>query len=640
MFNLYISGGELDINSGQSIDLKWIPLRFQDDLTDQYTTDFELPRNMKNTRLLQASGLLDSSNRFSIRLEPATLAINSEIYNVYMQVVSIDDDKITVCVFDKTIPSDVLNKRLIEFVKDDNSTIFPWKENSWQLYPNVYKKYMFSTYGFDFTCGHYHLSKPVNYILDGVTFASGYTLPNTDSQLWATATGKNVCPQNTHQVLEVNFTDGEWGLIRGGQHIVNDVGWSWQSGETSITFNRRCNVKMKTWVSWSQSVLDTQDKFLLVTFDSSAPQTPTQADIIMFDTTSHYNEIEYQEYTVAHNYIGADTTLTFRVQGANTFRFISCVVDMEITDYDIMEDDYGIDMEYIYRNPKMRYRNYSSGDELYMEFNGTSYNYNPYYNQTLTQFCPDLSFCQLGYWCNLPDIKLKELIYGLEWLTKKRFVKDKFLYYWVDVDTKYTINGEIKQFDTTNDKLGQKNHLVFAGEQENDENVVSTINNVWLEADAKLHESPFAYSSKRFGNWATYEQYSDKKIDEETGEHSSKFDDIDGLAVSRILPTTPNLLLRVTLPYMEFDEVTEATTVKIETFDNIKNADWIYLHGRKFMVQEIDTDVNTGLSEITAIEIWRQNPASSINWPPTVHIDNIYNITDNSASITFTITEE
>lgn len=640
MFNLYVSGGELDINSGQSVDLNWTPLRFQDDLTDQYTTDFELPRNMKNTRILQASGLLDSSNRFSTRLEPATLAINSEIYNVYVQIVSVDNDKISVCVFEKTIPTDVLNKKLLEFVKDDNSTIYPWKENSWQLYPDVYKKYMFSTYGFDFTCGHYHQSRSINYILDGISFASHYDLPLTDDQLWATATEKNVCPQNKHQVLEVNFTDGEWGLIRGGQHIVNDVQWSWTGGETSITFNRRCNVKMKTWVSWSQSVLDTQDKFLLVTLDSAAPQTPTQADIIMFDTTSHYNEIEYKEYTVAHNYIGTDTTLTFRVQGASSFRFISCVVDLEISDYDIMEDDYGIDMEYIYRNPKMRYRNYSSGDELYMEFNGSSYQYTPYMNQTFVQYCPDLSFCHLGYWCNLPSITLKELIFGLEWLTKKRFVKDKFLYYWVDIDTKYVIDGEITEFEMTNDKLGQKNHLLFAGEEENDDNTVTSINNVWLEADANLHESPFAYSSKRYGNWATYEQYSEKKIDEESGEHSSKFDSIDGLAVSKIVPTTRNLLLRVTLPDMDFDEVTEATTVKIETFDNIKNADWVYLHGRKFMVQEIETDINTGLSEITAIEIWKQNPASTIVWPPKVTIDNIFNITDDSASITFTITEE
>lgn len=641
MFNLYIKGGELDITSGQSVDMNWVPLRFQDDLTDQYTTDFEIPRNARNTKLLQACGLLDSENRFSSKLEPATLNINSEIYNVYLQVVSLDPDKISVCVFEKTIPSDILNKKLLEFEKDSTTTIYPWKENSWQLYPDVYKKYVYSKYGFDFKCGHYHQSRPVNYILDGVYFSSGYEIPHTDNKLWATATEKNVCPQNSHQVLEVNFTDGEWGLIRGGQHIVNDVQWNWTSGEASVTFNRACNVSMNMYISWSQPALDAEyNKFMTISLQSAQPLTPAQAKVVIFDTRHHYNDIQQDSWTVANNYIGQDTTLTFRVQGASSFRFISCVFDLEITDYDIVDDDYGVDMEYIYRNPKIRYRNYSSGDELYMEFNGSSYQYTPYLNQTFTLYCPDLSFCHLGYWCNLPAISLKDLLYGLEWLTSKRFKKDKFYYVWDDIDKKYKIDGEITEIETTNDKLGQRNHILFDGENQNDENVATNIDNTWLEADVNVHESPFAYSSKRYGNWAAYEQYSEKKIDEETGEYSSKFDGIDGLAVSKIVPSTPNLLLRVVLPDQGFDEITESTTVTIETNSNVKNADYVYLHGRKFMVQEINTDINTGISTIKAIEIWKKNPASSVVWPPHVTIDNIFNITDESVSITFSITEE
>lgn len=639
MFNLYIGGGELDIINGQNIELNWVPLRFQDDLTDQYTTDFDLPRNRKNVSLLQASGLLDSNNRFSSRIEPALLSLNGELLNVYLQVSSINDDKISVAIFDKVIPADILNKKLPKFNTDSQSTIYPWKYNSWSKYPSVYKKYNNGLYGKFDNC-MFHQSRKINDVLDIVSFSLPNSLPHTDDKLWMLASEKNVCPQNKKQVLEVNFTDGDYGLIRGGQHITNDVEWKWQGGNDTITFNRQCNVKMKVWVSWSQPTLDTQyNKFLIFTF--ARPSTPTQAEIVQFDTIHHYNGIEYCEYTLAHNYISADTTLRFRVDNSSSFRFISCVVDMEITDYNIIEDDYDIDLTYVYRDPKMRYRDYGDSDEKYMTFNGTSQTYHPYSGSTVyTLYCPDLSFCHLGFWCNIPDISLKELLYGLEWLNQKRLVKDKWLYQWVDVDQKYIIDGAITQFDTTNEAVGQKNYILFNGETESDENTVSSIDNYWLEANKDVYQSPFTYSLKRNGNWAYFQQYTEPKDDEDSGEHSAKFDSLDGLPVAKIEPTTPNLLLRVVLPTLGFEEVTESTTVKIETFDNVKNADYVYLDGRKFMVQSIDTDLNTGISTITAIEIWKQNPASEIHWPPVVEITNIENITDTSALLTFTITEQ
>lgn len=640
MFNLFLNGEELDINSGQSVDWKWTPLRFQDDLTDQYTTDFDLPRSRKNVKILKASGVLDSENRFSSKLEKVILMINGVILNAYMQVVSINDDTITVSVYEKYIPTDVLNMRMIDFIQDNKTTIYPWKEDSWTKYPDVYKKYMYGPFR-EFKYANYHQSRPINYILDGISLVSHYELPQTDSQLWATATGKNVCPQNTKQVIEVNFTNGEYGVINGGQHITNDVRWSWNPDSQTIEFNKQCNVSMEIWLSYSRSVIGVgSDDYFEVIVDTATPQTPTQDHITFMPTTQHYNDIVIDSWTVPNNYIVPETTMQFRISSPNAFRFVSAVISMTITDYDIIEDDYSIDMEYVYRNPKLRFRNYGDNTERYMEFNGTTQVYEPYSGHTQYQlYCPDLSFCHLGYWCNLPDITLKELLFGLEWLTKKRFVRDKWEYKWVDIDTKYQIEGEITEMEMSNDSLGQKNHLMFTGEKENDENTVTKIDNFWLESNATLHQSPFAYSSWRMGNLAYFEQYSEKVLDEDTGEHSAKYDEIDGLAVSKIVPSTPNLLLRVVLPDMDFDEVTQATTVTIETFDNVANADWVYLHGRKYMVQEIDTDIETGISTIKAIEIWRKNPAGLVNWPPEVNINEINNITGDSAQITFTITE-
>lgn len=641
MFNLFIDGNELDINGGQSVEWKWTPVRFQDDLTDQYTSDFELPRSRKNVQILQAYGILDTANRFSSKLEKVMLCINGVMLNAYMQVVSIDDDKITVSVYEKFIPTDILNMRMIDFVKDDRSTIYPWKENSWQLYPQVYKKYMYGGFR-DFTCAHYHQSRTLNYILDGIGFAAHYDLPHTDDQLWAVATGKNVCPQNTKQVIEVNFTDGAYGVVNGGQHIANDVSWSWSQDAQSITFNKACNVSMNIWVSYSREVIAVgMDDYFEVITDTATPLTPTQDHMVFLPTTQHYNDIVTSTYTVAHNYIVPESTMQFRVSNPNAFRFVSAVIEMTITDYDIIDgDDYEIEMDYVYRNPRLRFRNYGDNTERYMEFNGTTQTYEPYSGHTQYQlYCPDLSFCHLGYWCNLPDITLKELLYGLQWLTSKRFVRDKWEYKWVDIDKKYTIDGEITDMDMTNDKLYQKNYLLFTAEDEEDKSKVSSIDNFWLESHGAIHQSPFAYSSWRMGTWAYFNQYGEKKIDEESGEHSAKYNGVEGLAVAKILPGTPNLLLRVLLPNQGFNEVTEATTVTIETFDNVANADYVYLHGRKYMVQEIDTDIESGLSTIKAIEIWRTNPPSELTWPPEVTITNITNINGDSATISFEITE-
>lgn len=642
MFNLYINGEELDIKSGQSVEWKWTPVRFQDDLTDQYTTDFDLPRNRKNVRILQASGILDSKNRFSSKLEKVILVINGTVINAYMQVVSINDDTITVSVYEKFIPIDVLNKKMIDFIKDDASTIYPWKEDSWTKYPAVYKRYMYGPFR-DFKYAHYHQSRDLNYIINGISLATGYDLPLTDSQLWATATNKYVCPQNKKQIIEVNFTNGAYGIANGGQHITNDLEFSWQPSADKITFTKQCNVSMNIWVSYSRSVIGVgNDDYFEVIVDTTTPLTPTQSKIVSMPTTQHYNDIVTDTWTVPHNYIVPETTMRFRISSPNAFRFVSAVIEMTITDYDIIDgDDYSIEMDYVYCNPRLRYRNYGDNTERYMYFDGTAQTYEPYAGHTqYTLYCPDLCFCYLGYWCNLPEISLKELLFGLEWLNEKRFIKDKWLYKWVDIDTKYKIEGEITEIEMTNDKLGQKNYILFASEDEEDKSVVTEVDNFWLESTSTLHKSPFAYSSWKYVNWACFDQYSDKEYDETTGECSARFNEIDGLAVSRIVPSTPNLLLRVTLPTMGFDEVTEATTVTIETYDNVANADYVYLDGRKFMVQEIDTDIATGLSTIKAIEIWKTNPDGLVGWPPKVKITSISNINGDSANIAFTITEQ
>jgi hypothetical protein len=70
---------------------------------------------------------------------------------------------------------------------------------------------------------------------------------------------KNVCPQNTRQVIEFacNLSDHEL-LLAGGQHITNDLdGWDGhskvlESTTTEFTFNRNCTATIHGYVSWGR----------------------------------------------------------------------------------------------------------------------------------------------------------------------------------------------------------------------------------------------------------------------------------------------------------------------------------------------------------------------------------------------------
>lgn len=640
MINLFLNNGELDIYSGQDITLTYTPIRFCDALTDPYTTDIELVNNSHNVNLLSASGLLDSNNRFSGRIKPCLLSLNGELMEVYMQVTSIDDDTITVALFEKHIDKETMNKTILDLIKDDQYSIYPWYKNSVTDYPAVFKKYVNGLYGFTDYC-QVHQSRNVNDIIDILSLASHYELPHTNPKLWMTATNKKMCPQNKRQVLEITFKKNEiMGYVNGGGHITNDLEWSWDPSEQKITFNRHCIASMTITLSYGRknNYHPTYNEYF-ETILRRPDNTPVQ-DHFTEMPLPWYNGVVSSTYTTPQTYIIQDTTLEFKIANMNRYDYANAVIIMDITDYDIVDDDYDVDLSYIARYPKLLFWTATQhGQDLYMYFDGGTYQFVPTSSEVVPITLPKLSFSYLGFYCNLPKITLKDLLYGLCFLNEKKFLKVSWEYLFLDANDKKEIDGVITSFETINDSLGIKNHLLFTGEEENDYNTVSTIESDWLEANVDLHTSPFAYSLRSFGNWAYFHQYSNKEYDEEKGEYKCDYDEVDGLPISKIEPIAPNMLLRVELPDFGFDELTESTTVEIETYDDVRRLDYIYLHGRKFMVQEIETELNGGLSTIKAIEIWKENPPSELHWPPTVEITGISNINGNSANITFTITE-
>lgn len=636
MVNVFLPNGELDIYDGQSIDWTYTPIRFTDGITEPYTTDFDIPNNRHNTALLTACGLLDSGNRFGSRLEPANLSSNGVVINVYIQVVGITDDDITIALFEKAIPTDVMSSKLKELVRDDHNSIFDWDLDSDTRTPSVFKRYMYGDFR-DWHYAQYHPSMNANSMIDLLSIGSGYNLPHTDPTFWVTATGKTVCPQNRTQVIEIGFSGGDYGKVSGGQHIANDLEWSWSPDQEEIVFDRAANATVQIWVSYGKRAGDQNERYFETILQKEG-NFPSQTHITVLPWNGRYRVV-HDTYQVANMYIGQGTKLRFRLQGNSALEFANAVVVITYSDYGITDDDYGKELQYVARKPKLVYRDYDAAAASDMLFNGMTYTQQIDIGAYDTVTLPYVSFSYIGFWCNLADTELKDFLWGLAWMTETKFQKRNWDYYFDPAYDSYEIDGEITVIETSNDALGQRNHLLFAGEDEDDANVVSEIDNFWLEPDKAVHESPFAYSLRTLGTWAYFPQYSDNEYDEEKGSYDCRYEDVDGLALSYIDQGTPNLLLRLEIPHFTFDEVTESTTVEIETYDNVARADIVYLHGRKFLVQEIDTDISTGLSTIRAVEIWKRNPSSHHQWPPSVEITNISNINGEGAEISIQITE-
>ena len=138
------------------------------------------------------------------------------------------------------------------------------------------------------------------------------------------------------------------------------------------------------------------------------------------------------------------------------------------------------------------------------------------------------------------------------------------------------------------------------GEETSDTQPVSEIQNQWLEKEKVLHKSPFSYSVPRYGQWYVIDQYSDFDYDSDSGEYKAKFNDVDGLAIANV-GSVNTMLYKIVLDTMGFESITQSVEVDIETYDDCKNCDFVYLDGRKYMVVEADSDLETGFTKIKAL---------------------------------------
>lgn len=622
MFGIYLTNGALDVYE-QDASWEWTSIRFSEGLQDAYTTDIVIPKNRNNIWLLDAAGLLDRTQQpCGGKIAPCTLSTGRKNIDAYIEVVSLTDDDINICIYEKSIENTSLKKWFV----DDYNSIWVWNTNSRTAYPTIFRQY-WNGIGPDTHYSQVHASMPLNDLIDRWSQASGIQIPHADPKHAVVATNKYVCPQNRTQYIEGHWTkdSGEYAVLAGGQHITNDCSFSWSPSETEITFNRDCKVKIKCYYSWKKKSTVT-DRFWF-NVCKTTPGVPVQALTCYMNSDSYSNRVEWDGMDNVVCREGSTLYVRCPAENLKKYDMLNFVLVLTITDYVITEDDYSNELQYVYRCPRLKV--YSNDGKFTRSLNGSWTEYSDYYqylyfdygtigyhyNRTghpsehLAHYFQSEwgSFAYFGFYCNLQDIELKDFLFGLCWFDKKKVVKHPVVDNWclinqvdfVDADEYQEIEGIITETRISADQLGQNNYILQNGESQN--TPVSTINNGWLEEHKNLHESPFTYTPKKYGAWGCLEQYSKPEHDPDTGEYKAQFEEVDGLAILD-LGQVNTLLYHPELSTMDFDKMTQSLGVTIETMSNITDLiDYVYLDGHKYMVVDVNTDLDTNLSEINAI---------------------------------------
>lgn len=620
-FSIQMEGGSLDVYK-QDIAWEWTDIRFSDGIRDQYSTDIDLPKTANNCALLGISGLLDSTGQlFGSHIQPCVLCVNGKMVDVYIQIVAITEDGISVCLFERTLPDDVFGKKVRDIVRDDFNSIYVWSVNTLTAYQQSFPNYNYGS-GFKPDLAMRHPSRKLNDIISDLNGnLQGFTLPNVDDSLWLMAANKTVCPQNTRQVIEFasKLTD-ETIVLAGGQHTTNDLeGWDGhskvlESSTEEFTFNRKCTATINAYLSWGRKLLFGTHTYMVGLFKNNS-----MVWGMSFNTDYFAQRNGLETGTITMNLEAGDTLRLVLGSGTShnpweDLSLLAGVLDIEYSNYDITDEDYGEELVYCNRHPSLK--QWIPGSEGFEEhwFDGRTedyhiYNWDGSLNQsaTFSMTYPWRGISYFGYYCNIGDITIKDLYHGLCWLYGLKPVRGMDYLTLVSAnDTRELADGEVVEIRPDTDKLGKSTTVSWAGGEGT--SVLTNIDNEWLEDEVSRHTSPFAYIGRTGMGLAKINQY------EITGELNS-----DGETTWDCKYTEPEgavlcvygqygrdhrwgLLPPPSIDKMGFNKITQVMECTIKTYDSeLKDIDYVYYLGRKFMVIDGDLDLESGLTTLTAL---------------------------------------
>ena len=611
MISILLKDIPLDLYSDTDIAWSWTDFRFRGKLTDQYTNNFTIPKTKNNIKALQIYSTLDSKDvQFGENISPADFVLNGEVLPVYIQVISVTDSEIEIAIFEDTFSA--IDKNHEIQIRDNHTTILEWNQWSMTNYPDKFVSYNYGMpYYWDCAQRHPYV-KLKRDILDKLDLKGYQFDPGVFNQYdWRILCSKKVvCPENTIQVLEYTNYDGtqeEGGLLKvyGGQHVCNDV-----SGEpmSSITYNRDCYVQMKIWYGWSQNNIATiPNVYIKVNNQTRKIIDPHNGGYAVSFTYSWGLGIENVSIQMHKGDV-----LTFYCDEMSKFnRSFSMVVKLTTSAYQITEEDYNTELLYRSRLPYVKVKSPSSSTITTYSMNGTTY------STSLGDFQTErLSFAYFGQYCNIPKMKLGDLLYSLQWMIGGELKEDRRRnMLWFDISPHiYPISPhsneiymkEINKIEFHSDKVGKKNYIKYKDEEF--PTPLTTINNKWLEEEKVWHEVIFHYFKDN-----VIEQYSiDMDTLKEKGEIKVNFNNIE----NPVIFNYNNRVEPIPLKYFDMENLWFSKEIELSFYDTplqFREFNNIIIDGRTYYVISGEQDIDKKISTIRAILVQYNIPVISID---------------------------
>lgn len=606
MLIIFVDNQALDIYD-QEINVTYNSIRFADAIEDQYTTDIEMPRTSSNDHILRSYGFIDGGFGFE-RSIPCMISLDDNPTDGFLQVTKFTDTTITATLYLSTLPYDMFDAEIRRVVDDVPSTIIPWDratQNSFVTgFSNALKidayRYSANASGTITRIAQQHPSLRINDALAriGSSLSTPIGMPtvppyvdenNISHDHRLLATDKCVCPSNNRQVLTDYVTSDGVYATTGGQHVVNDCnGYRIDDNpQRWIAFNRKCDAKITLYNKRQENAYT----YVQVSNDGGN----TWSNIL---TLNVLNEI-----TKTGNYVFSDGEL-MRIYTTSPmtpyYTYDICVIDY--SNYAIVDDDYGIELKY----PE-------NGAPTAMTYHTPPYIFDGSDPSLFGGL--RLSYAYFGFFANLGEITIKELLNSLCWFVGKKLIYNGNAIMFTNADTKIDVSdGEMVEMSPVCDKLAKVNIIKWA-ETENRQ-IKFFIDNDFLHNERVIHGGKLYGTSHETIKEGTTHQYVvaylpqyNIRAEVDTNNnvtYTASFNKISPALLMEVTTNKYGVTRHILVPPHQLstfgvDSISGVRMVTFETPIYMRNYDYFFYDGHKYMIISVDSDIDTGMSTVTAL---------------------------------------
>lgn len=598
MLNLYINGEPLDISSEDEIIFTSTNFRFLSELREIFSTDFEIPKTIHNLTLLNYTSIIDYLGQPLAHKIKGVLFMGENMMDVDIQVVEVTEERIKICIFEGILPERIRNLKINQTLPENQNWIKLFNGGTTFSTTNDFHLY---DYGVSYipTKAQCHPSIPLDSLKNALNQSiHPYHINFPQNDNYMVCSGLKVSPYNHKQIIEVALGENGQCKLSGGQHITNDLTWT-EEGTDVITFNRSCNVSMTIWLYFHNKNDNAEGEFRLA-LDNNTWNYERWYQSIGTSVSNIGGALYVYGYTVPSNYIRAGVKMSCSVFNYDLFKAFGAVIEMNITDYDYDETDFNTEMKYVGRYPKISTLNWSGeGDEYHnVVFDGEEDYYNTVYHQENIPIpTVKLSFCYYDMVTNVTSCTIAELLYNLQFLWGKKLKLDGYDITYVDINNAAELDPDhtiVNSYTLASTNLGKKNYVLYEGEDEENTQPFSTIDNDWLEDVVVLHKSKLMKCNST-NNRVNITQYS------RDNDGSYSFEgDIESLIICKKFDSS-NHLICDGLSAIGYENLKKAVEVNFTTLGDCINCDYVNLNGHQYMVVECEYDPAHNQSDINTL---------------------------------------